>query len=1043
MKRSIAHTLRYLAMSVALCTALPALAEDESTTTKLITAAPNAVTTLENGGKYLIYDACGDDGSDTEYSADDTYRYGFRHPSTGTDTGTDIYGTHYKPQNLSATNHLTLDHIWEVTVTTTDDATTYSFKNVSTNQYITTQCALTSSSDEAGQFTVTAVDDKNCFKVTWSGTDSNGNSVKGAWDGNGWTNCQMVNWDGDGHEIYFYSFTESDCWQVNINATLDDNTVIGSYSDYVICGQSYTAGATKSLPCVTFTGEAITPTANSTHNVACTINAGTGVRFLNYQAFIENNTIYSYIYADEANGKLIHKHGADYASADGTLFTRIDAGDGNYYLYSPSTKKFVGTIQSGASPVNLVAAESAQSFTFEHNSNLIAERFRNSTSWSSSYCYANAYSATTEDNDIGGWYGANEVGSHWLVMLADDATTFTTNLESYKALKTAVATAQTISNSTFVNSTEETMNSNHPAYAEGKWYDGTGYAALIDDNTSTYYHSEWKDTSFSEWPDLQVRMPENDKTNFYVDYYRRAAQDNTPTAINIYGATGVTADTDWDDIQWESVPFAKLTNLNSTGGTFTFSSGSKVYSALRFEVTSNKFFSYGTFKLYSTTATASLIDKFASTLTSITGSAIGETSTDKFSANLTLLNQMNALLGLYSDNTALYTIANSETDVRGYISGSADSDYLQQTYSVSADSDNDLWGVVSKDNLLYLYNYGTKKFANAYGEGNSVNSDYHDYSWRLSDVGTPIAIEANGYDLPAVSIIGGENSKGQGPGMATFNNCDHKVVVCNGAVSNSDGNGWIFTKVEKTATADEITALFEGKEKADAEVEKQLTELTEAATADGNDDVLGNITTDALKDLANMTDATADTKQHAIESAERVQPAADKVYTIKSATADTYYGVDESNQVVLAAKDEQNPNRINWILSAGSTDGTYKFIHYISGIESSSSSSQAPAIRRTSSENVATLLTIGDTSEFALTFPEVGKTSFNSSSDLFVVTKVSDSQDDATTLTKIEEITAEAAAEAPVYDLQGRRAARVLPGRLYISDGKIVRAKCN
>ncbi len=1036
MKRSIAHTLRYLAMSVALCTALPALAEDESTPTKLITAAPNAVTTLENGGKYLIYDACGDDGSATEYTADDTYRYGFRHPGNGTD----IYGTHYKPQNLSATNHLTLDHIWEVTITTSDDATTYSFKNVSTDQYITTKCALTSSSDEAGQFTLTAVDDKSCFKVTWKVDDDN----YGAWDGNGGTNCPMVNWKGDGHEIYFYSFTESDCWQVNINATLEDNTVIGSYSDYVICGQSYTAGTTKSLPCVTFTGDAITPTANGTHNVACTINSGTGVRFLNYQAFMENNTIYSYIYADADNSKLIHKHGEDYASADATLFTRIDAGDGSYYLYSPLAKKFVGTIQSSGSPVNLVAAESAQSFAFEHNSDLIAERFRNSTSWTSSYCYANAYNATEDSKDIGGWSGANEVGSHWLVMLADDATTFTTNLESYKALKTAVATAQTISNSTFVNSSAETMNSNHPAIdTDGEWYDGTGYAALIDDNTSTYYHSEWKDTSFSEWPDLQVRMPENDKTNFYVDYYRRAAQDNTPTAINIYGATGVTDDTDWDDIQWESTPFAKLTNLNSTGGTFTFGNGAKVYSALRFEVTSNKFFSYGTFKLYSTTADKALIDKFASTLTSITGNAIGETSTDKFSSNLTLLNQMNALLGLYSDNTALYTIANSETDVRGYISGSTDSEYLQQTYSVSADSGNDLWGVVSKDNLLYLYNYGTKKFANAYGEGNSVNSDYHDYSWRLSDVGTPIAIEANGYDLPAVAIIGGENSKGQGPGMATFNNCDHRIVVCNGAVSNSDGNGWIFTKVEKTATADEITALFEGKEKADAEVEKQLTELTDAATAEGNDNVLGNITTEAISGLSNYADATADTKQHAIESAARVEPVNESVYTIKSASGDTYYGVDESNQVVLAAKDEQNPNRINWILSEGSTDGTYKFIHYISGIESSSSSSQAPAIRRTSNDNLAKLLTIDDKDEFALTFPEVGKTSFNSSSDLFVVTKVSDSQDDATTLTKIEEITAEAAADAPVYDLQGRRAARVLPGRLYISEGKIVRGANN
>jgi hypothetical protein len=1022
MKRSIAHTLRYLAMSVALCAALPAIAEEISS---------EKFYRIDNVGYENYCVAATADGLIRETISDDNItKQAFKFVSAGTDN---VYYL-YNPGMQSYVAPC----------------------------YTSSKIQLCYNQQEAQKYVVTEYDGYitigNVTSITTT-DDETTISVPGYryLHDAGWGS--IVGWEA-GSDVNPSHWTLSVIDTETVDATITlkesaDGATIATYTETLPVG-TYTPF---------FSDDSQTLSADNSA-MTFTLKSGEGIRMMN----MNGRSVYDFISINNEHTALIQNRSADLASSDLTLFQRININGSKVALYNPISQKFVGPITAATSGVSLTSnPKEAGTFEFQYDSSRFAYRFRNATADDSSYAYANAYGGYEKGTNIGGWSGADDDGSHWFVMLTESTTAdnFIANADSFTDFKNAYTNASTLSNSLssgMVNNSADVMNCNYPAYYEGAWYDGGGYAALIDNNVGSFFHSGW-DTDKGAvvdgvYHDLEVLMTDNTATNFYVDYARRNSENEyrNPTIIWVYGATAATS---FDDADWETEPFAKLTTDDGLGqetGSFAFTTGDKKYKALKFEMREVKnkdnytstYFNYGTFKLYSTEYDPEEVIAMLDYIADAATIDLGITSNATMVSMTEQLNKEGLIISLptnfFTDNTALYTLHNCDTAAdRGYAI-STGTGYFEQLLGSEIDTtvDRNLWGLVSVGDKYYLYNYGDKLFANAYGEQSDANTNNHNYSWQLSKVATPVEIKSCGYALPAVAIIGGENNiANRYPGMMTFNSGSHRIVVVNGCGSDADGNGWIFTKVEKTATDAEITALFEGKEKADAEVEKQLTELTEAATAEGNDNVLGNITTDALNDLANMTDATADTKQHAIESAERVQPAADKVYTIKSATADTYYGVDESNQVVLAAKDEQNPNRINWILSAGSTDGTYKFIHYISGIESSSSSSQAPAIRRTSSENVATLLTIDDNSEFALTFPEVGKTSFNSSSDLFVVTKVSDSQDDATTLTKIEEITAEAAADAPVYDLQGRRAARVLPGRLYISDGKIVRAKCN
>ena len=921
-----------------------------------------------------------------------------------------------------------------VTASTSDDKTTYTFQNESTGLYINSDLGLSS---EAASFTIAKVDEKSCFKV------SNANSESYKWDGNGWTNCQMVSWAGDGHEIYFYSFTEADeLCDITINATVNGN-VIGTKT-YTIAfgGELYNVDFNALTRVGSVSG---TADGDATYNIEYTVNDGTDIRFLGYQAF-KNNAIYSYIYADSDNNRLIHKNGNTLANDEHTLFRRIDAGSGNYYLYSPSANRFVGSISE--SPVPLVTVDKAQTFTFEHSTNMLAERFRNSSATSSSNQYANAYNYTTDGGNVGNWYayyGGESEGSLWFVMLNDNQEQFNTNLAQYNDFLTAYNAAKSKSTSTWVNSTADCMNSNYPAVdSDGTVYDGGGYAALIDDNTDTFFHTAW--TSKGDISngyntinhDLQIRMSDNTKSHFYVQYTPRSSYAATPTAMNIYGATGSTDD--WNAIEWESTPFATVSGLSTSGGTFYINAKGKVYTALKFEMTTvsgstGKYYNYSGFKLYATDVFAPTCTYADETVNAVASTTIGETSTTEFASRLAALTAANNFAELFSNNYALYTLHNCDDAAdRGYAVATDDSEYFEQGYNIDATDSNNLWGLIGVDGQYYLYNYGKKQFANAYGDQSDSNTANHEYSWRLSNVPTPVTIQTSGYSLPNVAIIGGENNiDSRDPGMMTFNSGSHRIVVCNGCGSNRDGNGWLFSKVSTTATEDEINALLANKSAAETTVNDQFSALPEAS--DDNAKVVGNYTNSALEAMAELSDdATADAKHHAMESAERVNLTPDAVYTLKGSDSDKYYCVNSSDVQDFLAKDElTNANLFNWI-AVSNDNGTISFVHKVNDGESSSAS--APAMRRAVKSTIT--LTIDDQKEFTPTFPEVGVTALNGANT--VITFESNDQTVADTVTAISEITVDGNnADAAIYDLQGRRVNTVTGGGIYIVGGRKVR----
>ena len=194
-----------------------------------------AVTTLQDGQKYLIYDAYADDGTDTEQTGSETCRYAFRY-----DAGGSVYGTHIKPANAQA---LTLNHIWiaSVTTSTTDDGetTTYSFKNEATGQWMTTTTAnaqQATSSDETQKGTFTFEENSDgTLKVSSTATQ---------WDGNGASaSYSMVGWTGSGHPYKFYTVSDEDyttCYTPSANFVWNGQTISSVEYSALMVGKSLT-----------------------------------------------------------------------------------------------------------------------------------------------------------------------------------------------------------------------------------------------------------------------------------------------------------------------------------------------------------------------------------------------------------------------------------------------------------------------------------------------------------------------------------------------------------------------------------------------------------------------------------------------------------------------------------------------------------------------------------------------------------------------------------------------------------------------------------
>lgn len=232
--------------------------------------------------------------------------------------------------------------------------------------------------------------------------------------------------------------------------------------------------------------------------------------------------------------------------------------------------------------------------------------------------YATTYSwlHVAKNNKLTGWT-QDATASSFTVKEVAAVDSVKNLLAKAVELEAAIAAAQTMKNN-ITGYTEYTdlitsagqFDSNAKESSEGS------YAALLDGDPTTFFHSQWSTGWADKMPhDLQVKLPDNELTELVVKYAARNNSGNyfnIPTAMNIYGGT-VDAE---GNVTWEETAFTSLTaeegshtrtdveGIGGRSGRFTINTGETVYTAFKFEVTdtyydgrTEKFFSYGEFQI--------------------------------------------------------------------------------------------------------------------------------------------------------------------------------------------------------------------------------------------------------------------------------------------------------------------------------------------------------------------------------------------------------------------------------------------------------------
>lgn len=351
-----------------------------------VTSAGDAVTELQDGHNYLIYDAHSDDGTDAEQAGNDYCRYAFRYAS-----GENVYGTHVKPVN--ATN-LGKAYVW--TVTENSDGT-YSFQNLETGTWVSSGVStLTAEDGSIGYFTLESTDVDTQFKL------NNGEGVR--WDGNGGGNYPAVGWAGDGHPISFYEVTDDNTTDVTyypVSATFTQNGVtIASATDiYLVEGSTV------------FTSTTPVSASSTTYN----FELGEDVQAIRIKN-IRKNKYVSATGSATAGYSLTQLETADESS------TILQVGDSeSCQLFSPTTLSWIGT-PSGSGTSLVSDQASAPVYTFE------VDRTGTATINATVYYFSEALiwegSGTNGWNDLSGSgvcsWSKTDAGSRWYAVAYDD-----------------------------------------------------------------------------------------------------------------------------------------------------------------------------------------------------------------------------------------------------------------------------------------------------------------------------------------------------------------------------------------------------------------------------------------------------------------------------------------------------------------------------------------------------------------------------------------------------------------------------------------------
>jgi hypothetical protein len=398
----------FIAAMLALSGSMAAYAVDAPTGTptyKRVLSTGNAVSELQSGHKYLIYDGNNSQGTAFRY-ADPTNEK----PIQGTVVA--------NPE--SATLEFDTEYVWEAIKT--DGAETWQFKSEKYGTYMSYSNSTISTGNN--ELTLQAAESSMPFTVTFSGTTAKVNYDIAYWDGG--ADNRLVGWGSStGHPYYFYEVIEDqnrvDCYCYRNQTVVGDKSHTASTSHYI--------ATTAALPTVEhFTASlssddngllfVYTPNSDLEH-VECTIKS--------------IKTPVKYIIAEDSSSSL--KLEAD-GTGDNAKFWFYILGDSgkSFLMYSPATGTFVSSIGSNSgTAIGLGDAPEARTLQLVVNSDH-TESICDAAYGDSSYYF------NYRDTLVGTW--SNDNGSHWYTIASEDQLTANTGEGVISAFDEAIASAQ-------------------------------------------------------------------------------------------------------------------------------------------------------------------------------------------------------------------------------------------------------------------------------------------------------------------------------------------------------------------------------------------------------------------------------------------------------------------------------------------------------------------------------------------------------------------------------------------------------------------------
>ena len=380
-------------------------------------SAGEAVTELEDGCKYLIYDAYDGSNGQGQY---------FRYANPEASSATKVLGT--KNTDITASFDYGPEYVWIAEYDATNDA--WQFKSEKYKLYMA--WASVSSGNVNHPFLLQEEASAYPYTVTFSGSEARVNNGAAYWDGN--SDGNMVGWgSGTGHPYQFFKVTDENCVEY---CNYKTQTYLGTDSEPIHSSETANMSKVSSIPTAA-AGVTITQTAEADGSLML---SGRLTYTSTCDVTLKNQQMSTYAYY--TGSAVQFTESSTDAAAQWTLYFPTD-NKLQFYMYNQSAKRFMsGLGDDSGSSVTLVDIPAATLLQMVINDDRTEAIYDASQASSGSY-YLNWRSGT-----LGTWRNDTQAGqatgSHWYTVVSEDILTANTATGVLDALTTAIGTAQTV-----------------------------------------------------------------------------------------------------------------------------------------------------------------------------------------------------------------------------------------------------------------------------------------------------------------------------------------------------------------------------------------------------------------------------------------------------------------------------------------------------------------------------------------------------------------------------------------------------------------------